>query len=126
MFQYLQDLKEHDEGLMSNFLPHSVDLSPCLRIEFLINWDKNLNLICGNTEDWKLEGDNIGENQFIQNFLDKYSSKEDKETVFCESRLPTSMEVSLISTPELWPRIFFQSISYYEIMKVNPILGGRK
>ena len=69
IFQYLEDLENHDKRLMSNYLPLSVTLNKELRITFLKDWRKNWGWGKRNIEDWNLEGDAMSKESFIENFV---------------------------------------------------------
>ena len=69
IFQYLEDLQNHDKRLMSNYLPLSVTLCDELRITFLKEWNQNHLWGKRSIEDWNLQGDFITKESFIKKFV---------------------------------------------------------
>ena len=69
MFQYFEDLQNHDKRLMSNYLPLSVTLCDELRITFLREWNQNQLWGKRSIEDWSLQGDFITKESFIKKFV---------------------------------------------------------
>ena len=69
IFQYLEDLQNHDKRLMSNYLPLSVTLCDELRINFLKEWNQNQLWGKRSIEDWSLQGDFITKESFIKKFV---------------------------------------------------------
>ena len=69
MFQYLEDVRKHDETMLSTFKPHSVKLNDKINVEFLKKWDKAQNLGRGNAQHWNFKEESIDVNQFVEFFV---------------------------------------------------------
>ena len=93
IFQYIEDLQNHDIRLMSNYLPLSVTLNEELRIKFLKDWSKDKLWGKGNIEDWNLEGDAMSKESFIENFVGTVISEFDNQSV---KRSPGSLIQSML------------------------------
>ena len=65
IFQYLEDLKNHDKRLISNYLPLSVKFSDTLSMEFLKDWNENQLWGNGSFDDWNLQ-DALTKQSFIE------------------------------------------------------------
>ena len=65
IFQYLEDLKNHDKRLISNYLPLSVKFNDTLSTKFLTDWNENQLWGNGNIDDWNLQ-DALTKESFIE------------------------------------------------------------
>ena len=79
MFQYLEDVRNEDEKILSTFKAHSVKLNDKINVEFLKRWDKDQNLGAGNVKHWKLREESISEQQFIGNYIQDHNTEGDDD-----------------------------------------------
>ena len=92
IFQYLEDLKQHDKRLISNYLPLSVKFNNTLSTKFLTEWNENQLWGKGNIDDWNLQ-DALTKESFIEKFADGVLPVQDNEQRSRCERLIERMKV---------------------------------
>ena len=68
-FQYLEDVRKHDENILSIFKPIFVELHDKINVEFLKQWDKAQNSGRGNAQHWNFKEESVDVNQFVELFV---------------------------------------------------------
>ena len=77
MFQYLEDLKNNDNSILSTFYFYRIENDKPLSEHFLKKWLEDQGLGDGNVRNWNFEGGIINEDQFVQNIAN--DSTQDEE-----------------------------------------------
>ena len=95
MFQYLDDLRQHDEKIWSTFKSHSVKLNDKINVEFLRKWDEKMGKLGeGNAKHWDFkEQQAIHEKQFVEFYVKDVAEDDD---VFGGRGLIQSMALEVI------------------------------
>ena len=76
IFQYLEDVREHDKKVWSTFISSPVKLNDNINIKFLKKWDEDQNFCEGNAKHWDIKDQVISEQQFVEFFV-KDAEEED-------------------------------------------------